>query len=440
MSRRSPRAALQRALEVVAFKDAQPFRQAVFDYLAGHRAPVRVARQVYGLLPGRASSVLVGGYGLAAFLGVRMPRPSRVVAVGAYRNEERQFAELERILGEPIGRVVLGPRHALHPASLAALARSLRDQRALLRVAAAEVDRINRAHGNMLVGCRVAAAAGHTLRFLDALPGSGAQVVLVSSDSNPYAMGAAEAATALGLATAYVTHGHIPDGPPAIDFDLTIVDGPAVLRVYDESQGRQGASVFRGAEGEQRPLSTAGLRAGRPLTVGLFCSLIVDFDVLRATLDRLVHHLRPARVLLRLHPNLTIRDPRALDRLQLGRPHLAGVVEVSDGATVLTADAARCDLVVAGESSAHLSILKYGVPTVHLRGLDLVPHDFYRFLAEKIVPAVDPVESLDPLALARFYEDPGWAARFRGFDASYGVGSLDAAVRAALHALLAEAP
>ncbi len=56
------------------------------------------------------------------------------------------------------------------------------------------------------------------------------------------------------------------------------------------------------------------------------------------------------------------------------------------------------------------------------------------------MPAVDPVESLNPLALARFYEDPGWAARFRGFDASYGVGSLDAAVRVALHALRAEAP
>lgn len=434
--RRTARQALARAVAVVAFKDAQPFRQSVFDYLAGHSRTVQLSRGLYRRLPLPASTVMVGGYGILSFLAVRLPGEGRVVAVGAYRNEHRQFDELERILGERIGRVDLASAGALSPASWAALVRVLRRHGPLLRAAVEELGAADRAHRDFLVGARVAATTGHFLRFWDAWEQQPPAVVLVSSDSNPYAMGATEAAHARGIPTVYITHGHIPDGPPELDVDLSIVDGPAVLRVYDESQGRRGAAVFKGAEGAHRPLQTAGLRSGEPLTVGLFGSLIVDWDVLRDTLDRLVATLRPARLLLRLHPNQTIRDPRALERLGLDRPALAGVVEVSDGATVLTDDAARCDLVVVGESSAHLTLLKFGVPTVHVPGLDLVPRDFYRFLVERMVCAFDTVEAVDPLVVADFYEDPDWPRRFRGFDASYGRGSLDEEVRAALLALV----
>lgn len=422
---------LRQAVEIVAFKDAQPFRQAVFDYLAAHRPDVRAARALYRRLPaGPFSTAFVGVYGLHAFLAVDLPRGSRLVAVGAYRNEGRQFDHLQRLLGEPIGRADLSNRAALRPASLRALARLLSDPAPLLQ-AVALVHEQDRRHRDFLVGCRVAATAGTHLRFAQLLDGHDAVAILLSSDSNPYAMGAASAAREAGLRTVYVTHGHIPDGPPPLDFDLSIVDGPAVLRVYDESQGRRGAVAFKGAEGEERPMDTRGLRADRPLVLGLFMSLIVDWAAFAPLFRRLRERLRPARIVLRLHPNEVIRDPRALSALDLDE-----TVELSGGERVLTDDAARCDLVIAGNSSAHLTLLRYGVPTVYLPGLDLVPHDFYRFLWHRIVAEAAGPGAIDRTALAAFYEDPDWARRFRDFDAGYGNPAVDEGVRQALQALL----
>lgn len=109
-------------------------------------------------------------------------------------------------------------------------------------------------------------------------------------------------------------------------------------------------------------------------------------------------------------------------------------MEVSDGERVLTEDAARCDLVVSGNSSAHLSVLKAGVPTAYVAGLDLLSDDYYGFVAQGIVP-----QSLDPEAVGRFYAEPGWVERFRRFDAAYPdrEEECDRAVRVALARLVA---
>jgi hypothetical protein len=89
------------------------------------------------------------------------------------------------------------------------------------------------------------------------------------------------------------------------------------------------------------------------------------------------------------------------------------------GEKVLLQDAKLCDVVLAGNSSCHLSLLRYGVPTFYVAGLDQVPHDFYRFLELGIVPAFDKVEAVDLPKLATFYGDPQWSERFTFFDAGY---------------------
>lgn len=431
---------LRRAVEIVAYKDAQPFRQAVFAYLAGHQPAARGAQRLYAALRAapavggaHPSAALVAAYGLLAFLRLELPRGHRMVAVGEYRNEERQFAWLEAVLGEELGRASGDGRLALRAESARALAALLAEP-ALLREALAHVAEVDRAHADFLVSARCAQTAGVWLRARQLLRGHDARAILVSSDSNPLAMGVAWAARDAGRRTVYINHGHIPDGPPRLDFDLSILDGPALLRVYEESQGYAGAVVYKGAEGEQRPMDTAGLRADRPLVLGVFMSLIVDWPAFGALFQRIRAALRPARVILRLHPNEVIRDPRALDHLDLD-----AAVEVSRGEAVLTHEAARCDLVLAGNSSAHLTLLRYGVPTACLPGMDLVPHDFYRFLRLGIVPEVPAPEALDRLALAAFFDDPAWAGRFRSFDAGYQAEELSPGVRAAVRALLERA-
>lgn len=419
----------------MAEKDAGAFRAQVFDDLARHKPLVRLARGLHGLLGrGSLSTAYVAAYGLKAYIAASLPRSTApILAVAAYRNEARQLADLDRLLGpDRVAHADIRTLRLLDPrgwlASVGALLRG-RGARRYLSL----VRRVNQEdEASFLVACRVAATAAYYARFhrlLGAAPH--ARAVLVSSDSNPYAMGLAFAAMARGLRTIYVNHGHIPDGPPRLWFDLSLLDGPALADVYEESHGIAGQVVYKGSEGQRRPLSTGGLR--RPRTVGIFMSLLVDWPRFARVLADIRRVLCPERIVLRLHPNPLVRDPDWREHVR-DAPDL----EVSYGEHVLTSDAARCDLVIAAGSSCHLTVLKYGVPTLALAGLDKVPHDFYRFHRRRIVPHYASADDIDLEALAAFYEDPDWSARFAEFDPGYlePAGARDAAVKAAIEELL----
>ncbi len=432
----TPRWSLARSLRTVAFKDRQAFRQQMFAYLASHDRTVRSVLAVHKRLRGTPlSAAALTLYGLRAYAGMSAPRPSPIWAVSEYRNERRQFDALRALVPQGIiGDLGVGKRDALTLESLRSVARLL-THRGALRSLWRLVRRHDRDDG-FLVAARTAACFGRALRTGELLDRHGAKAVLVSSDSNPPAMGAIAAARARGLKVAYVTHGHLPEGPPPLDVDLALLDGPALLGVYERAGPVRARVVFKGAEGDYRPLATAGL--GRPAPVlGVFMSILVDWPRAYALLGRLRAALRPRRIVLRLHPNTVIRDP-ASRRLVPDWPELV----VSDGATILTDDAGPCDLVIAGSSSCHLTLLRYGVPTAVVRGLDAMPHDFYRFVESRIVPELSP-DSPDLAGIGAFYADPSWRTRFRGFDATYPTtdgGDPDdpaPALRAALAELLA---
>jgi hypothetical protein len=420
---------LSRALEIVAHKDSGAFRQSVFGTLARQRVTVRLARAVYQRLAGSAvGAMFVTAYGAKSYLAVRRSKLAReLLAVAAYPNEMRQIVHIDGLMGG--GKVAfldISNRTLLSPRAYAALwSLPARELFSLVR---------DRRDSDFLVACRIASTAGYYFRFRQLLGKDTPRAILTSSDSNPYAMALVAAARECAIPAAYVAHGHIPEGPPRLWYDLSFLDGPATLGVYERSQGYEGKIVFRGAEGEFRPMRLKPLEAKRPLRVGVFASLIVDWARFARILRNMHSTLQPERVLVRLHPNQVIRDPAV--------PRWLGVfpwVELSGGEQVLTCDASKVDLVIAGNTSAHLTVLKFGIPSVYLPGLDSVPHDFYRFLEKRIVPELTGVEMLSPQEIAAFYRDPSWARRFAEFDASYGrrAADLDADVRSALSRLLA---
>jgi hypothetical protein len=419
---------LERALEIVAEKDAGSFRQAVFADLARQRVSVRVARALHRLL-GRSplATALVAAYGTKAFLAVgRAPDSGKIVALALYPNEMRQIRRIDALLGGgAVAQVDLSSRALLGVEAWRALGSLPLGQ--LIEI----VRRYDR--GDFLVACRVASTAGYYFRLRDVLARSDARAVLTSSDSNPYAMALVAAARELEIPAAYVAHGHIPEGPPRLWYDLSILDGRATRDVYERSQGYDGKVVFRGAEGESRPMDLGALDSGRPLRIGIFASLIVDWERFAGILGQVQKALAPAHVLVRLHPNQVIRDRRAKQWIGSWDN-----LEVSDGENVLVGDAARCDLVLAGNTSAHLSVLKFGVPSVYVPGLDIVPHDFYGLLAGRVVPEVATIEALSPAKLAAFFREPDWASRFAEYDASHGrdPAELDAEVVAAFRELI----
>jgi hypothetical protein len=405
---------LSRVLEAVVAKDSSPFRQQAFAYLARHDPSVRLARALHARLPPPLRRRLVEAYGWAAAARTAAPTGSApVITAGRYRNERRQFDRLAADASLAVGAVVLDG----NPTSWLGTLKLLGDPEARARMAH-EVGQ----HDDFLVACRVAEAVGCWLRLRGQLP-PGARVALVSSDTNPYAVALIAAAREAGLRIAYVNHGHLPESPPPLDVDLAILDGEALLDVYRRAGPVDAEVVFRGSEGESRPLDLDRLEPG--LRLGVFASLLVDWSTLGRTIEQLREATQARSVLLRLHPNRTILDPRWGDHVQL---RLAD--RLSEGARPLLDDADDCDLVVAGNSSCHLTVLKAGTPTVQVPGLDLVPHDFYRFLQERIVPWVDHAEALNPTALRDFF-DGGWGGRFARFDGGAPDATGDGAQRAA---------
>ena len=433
---------LVRAARVVAFKDRQPFRQAMFAYLAGHRRTVSAVLAAYAPIQGTSLSTLaISGYGLLAWLGLDAPdEDAELWSVAAYRNEERQFEFVRRAAPQlRVAAMRLRPRptrRTLRAAALAGVAIARRPGR--LAPLWRTVQRHDRRDG-FLVACRVASTLGYYLRArseLESDHGRRVQAVLVSSDSNPYAVGVAAAARALGRRVVYITHGHLPEGPPTLDVDLAFLDGPALLRVYERAGPVRGKVVFKGAEGELRPM-----RARRPtlsprgLVVGVFASILVDWRSFWARVVEIEAALKPARLIVRLHPNTVIRDPAALH----GKPTLDHL-SISSGETILTDDAAACDLVIAGNSSCHLTVLRFGVPSVYVPGLDTVPHDFYRFLQDGLIPSVTSATKLDYDGIVDFYASPQWPGRFAEYDPAYPIAGspppADVGERAVRSALL----
>lgn len=413
---------LHQVLARVAHKDGAPFRQHAFAYLASRRAPVRLAVGLHRALPRPLARGMVSAFGWASALKTDLPpKPADIVTAGLYRNEERQFAALRR--GMP------GVHYLAVDLGRPALTRGRTWGRALRALASAEAHRTMRAAASgddFLVAARRAETVGHWLGLRGSLERTGARAVLVSSDTNPYACALIARAREAGLRVAFVNHGHIPaDGMPPLDVDLAILDGEALLDVYRTAGPVTADVVFRGSEGSYRPMRTDGLRGGAP-TVGIFASLLVDWARLGGMLPALRTALGAARFVLRLHPNQAIRDPDWRRHVPLQPDDV-----VSEGDRVLLDDAARCDLVIAGNSSCHLSVLKHGVPALYLPGLDDVPHDFYRMLELGILASAESPADADPAAIAAFYEDEAWADRFTHFDAAYPGRDAELAARAA---------
>jgi len=423
--------ALSQAVSIVAEKDSGAFRQHVFADLAIRRRLIRVARKTHQLLGrGWLSTWFVCLYGIRAYLGVASPASGgRMVAACAYRNERRQIEALQKWVPEhPIQSVRMSKGYLLHPLSWFRLLWACCQWRKL-RISLRLIHEYNQ-RGDFLVACRVASTVGFYWRFKRMLSSNTSRAVVVSSDSNPYAMALVFAARTHGMKTMYITHGHLPEGPPVLDFDLSILDGPALLDVYRAVGPVEGNVVFKGSEGSFRPMDCSGLRREKPV-IGLFTSLVMDWKRFKTIVQQVRDVLRPDTIVVRFHPNQLVREDAAI-RWANAQPD----VEVSLGERVLLDDAARCDAVLVGNSSCHLTVLRYGVPSFYVGGLDKVPHDFYRFLALGIVPAYDQVSEGMLQDVSRFYEDPAWVQRFAHFDHGYPGTDQGPAVRTAVEELL----
>ena len=416
--------------------DSDPVRQVLFGNLKQARRSVRLAYQAHARVAGTwASALLISAYGVAYFLRISPPSVGRetILAVAKHANARRQ---IDRVCGW-VGRVHCGRigttftfRGAISGLwSLMSLV-SLRGLFQSLRI----VGVLDRRYG-FLVACRSAAAIAWYARTKRILVEHRPAAVLVSSDSNPEEVGFTAAAAALAIPRIFVSHAYPTPFSPALEFDLSILEGEAALRSRMRRGPVRGEIVLAGVEGESAPLDVGRFERKRPV-IGIFAPKAISWPTLATVIEECRQTFGARRIVIRWHPS-RLDQARHLHSLS----DLSGIEE-SPMTAALPDVARRCDWVIADENSnVHLPVLKLGIPTVVVKGLGLYPEsrsDMYGFAAAGVV--FTPVRSLRDIRVSAFkaFFEEGWTARFRQYDASYlrPHGEIGAEVRRAIWRLI----
>jgi len=428
------RTILLRAVRKTIRADSDPARQALFANLTNSSPLARLVTRVHAHLGrGMASATLVSSYGFKSILPMTVPSRERLTLIGvalhanARRQVGRVMAWFEKDESEQL--IPAGLRASSVIGAFTAMVRGGRTSLRILRIM-----RTVNARNGFLVSCRVASTISCYVRARDLLQKRPPRAVIVSSDTNPEELGCAAAARSLGIPTLFVSHTLPSPYAPALDFDLSILEGEAALAARQRIGPVRGDVFFGGLEGASAPMDSS--RLGRLDTVGLFLPKLVNHEGLAGVVRDCLELHEAKQVLIRWHPSM-LEPPRLPDELRA----LPRVVETRADQP-LGALVGRCDLAIADENSnVHLDVLRAGVPSIALESLGVRPigrNDVYGFCASGVIPR--PLKSLRDIHVSELeaFFSGDWVDRFRRFDAAYlrPPEELKASGRTAIHRVI----
>lgn len=393
------------AFRPVILRDSDPFRKAIYSDYRSRHVLVRLIEESYRLSnPGMRSFFLLL-YGLKSYLDAP-PVSSDVFCVYSYRNESRRFSEIQSIFGEiPVHQAPSTLRN-ISSEKFIFLVRNLNRLPRLLSFL-----RYLSGRHDFLVSCRLSSTLFYYVWFNAELAHKKPQLIALSSEANPYATALLWTAKSRGIPTLYVPHGQVAPEPPRLYFDLCLLDGEELLRTFSFRGEPTGKILFKGADGPFFPLRIPETEAVS--RIGVFLSISYDEVLLESVLRQVAARFPGSRILLRLHPNERVSSDRILRSIgDLPR------IEVSRN-QALREDIARCELIFCGNTGTHLEVLRQGVPSIQLPGIDRFPHDLRGFIEKRIVPFYSSPAEFTLAALKSFY-DAHWPERMRRYDFYYG--------------------
>ncbi len=395
------------SLKPVIKRDSDSFRQLIFSNLRS-RSPLIVFIQIaYDSSPVWIRTLLIMSYGLKEYFSAPAVSPGKLACLYNYRNEKKRFEYLEQAFDPgalSLHQVRFSP---FVPGKFSGLLGSLfltiRFYRFLSYIAGKY---------SFLLSCRISSTLFFYSWFSSEFRRHKPSAVVLSSEANPYAISATWAARKYHVPSIYIPHGQVSPNPPKLMFDLSLLDGEALKKTFEDFAPISGKVIYKGADGEFFPLRFEGLH--EKMRVGVFLSIIYDVSDLEKIIRDISRILRPDQILLRLHPNESVAHGAIVEKVR-------DLCEVKISRNnELSKDIADCDLIVCGNSGTHLECLRQGVPTVQVSGLDLLPHDTRKFIQHAIVPFYTNVGDINLPDLKKFYSED-WPQRMRYFDHYYGV-------------------
>lgn len=407
------------ALQVVKTKDSNDFRQSVFQELSKQNKVIRVLNFIYDYLPLFLQCFLCFSFGVLKFFSYPSKLPtSEILGIYNYENERRRLLYLKNILKDQseVKLVKMKLSFSLPQFQITRLNQ--------IFIILKRICQMNK----MLVSLRMSETLFSYMKMEKSLNQS-TKLIILSSDSNPYAMAAMAISRKKKMRTCYINHGHIPEGPPRTFFDLNLLDGQSLFDVYKRSKSMAGETFFIGSEGERGSLKKGllNLKSKENYSVGVFLSILTNWESVHKLLEKLILSKQINHILLRLHPNLILRDQKQIIKIE---QKYSSEITISYATEIATVDLENCDLLIAGNSSVHLTSLKFGVPSILCHEIDLVPNDFYLFEQKKLVPVMRDLNISRLSDITSFYENQDPDIRVY-FDASYNLDEkeLEARIR-----------
>jgi hypothetical protein len=402
---------LLKAIRSISRLESSALRESVFQDIASRNVIIRCAVTIHRLCRRLGiSHYLIGFYGLSYFVRARMPQSTpQSLATAVYPNEIKQLDDLDDLMGtaKPM-RVQWSFAHTGGWLALLGNARHLRDVARFMRLFKKIENRLS-----FMPACRVAEMLFLFIRFRNWLESNRVRAVIVTSDYAPDSAALTCAAASLGIARIYMPHA-LPSystltGRTLLDYEYYIFDSKAMHDRFANKGALGGQVIYRGIRGESRPLQTGRLDRPR-LRFGIVLSGLTNLEVLGRTIAGL-KRFSPERILIRGHP-VTFANPD-FSAIRQKNPE----VVISSNTTLLQ-DADSCDLVIGGNTTAFLEILKYGIPAVYLSALDYQPDDYNGFVQDKLLLAIRSADALDPQAIKMFFTS-AWEERLAYFDAAH---------------------
>jgi hypothetical protein len=399
---------LLKAVRSVSCVDSSPYRIAVFDDIRSHSPLIATISDFYEKVKNSPlATIMIAVYGAKSFFSPVIARSQNsIIGAGCLPNEEKQLRYVQELLGEQkllaLVQFQLGSRSLLACANIRKTANLLKYLSIINRL---------KSKVSFMPLCRIASTLCFYFRFKAELEKRRPAAVLVASNYSPHAAALLSAARSLQIRSILIPHACVTDKVrfPGIFSTLTILDGPAALDAFQKLGKVEGKVIYRGLPGESQPMEVRDLRPG-VATVGIFLTALTDLAILRQTLEKIKKECNPKKILLRPHPVLLVAPNLAELTAESG-------ISISKGRSIAQ-DIEECDLVIIGNSSAHLEVLSSGKPTIYLPGLDSLPDDYYNFCSTRVVFRYSLTNAIRVEAIREFYSND-WPERFRYYDASY---------------------
>jgi hypothetical protein len=398
---------LGKAVRAVYTMDSSPARFAIFQEYVGKRALARLILKCYPIIAGTSLSGLL--FCIFGFLQLRkkLVSPTKkynLLCTTDYVNERKAVSALlarvsEEFLPKSYFSFVFLRLYLLlglltRPAIFFRFSKFLR-----------KFER----RGTFLTSCRVAETLWCYYAIEKIFRLYASRGCIIASHYSPATCALQAVCAKYQQPTIYVNHSLINyhNKVPKLEVDLACLYGEHVFNAFKHHDAIDCKEVlFIGLLGQTSTLLPSNSACSLE-KVGIFLTASTNEDNFKNLLETLNANSFIKQIIIRPHPLKSIRTNLAkFQNLKKVLIEESGIAEET---------AKLCDLIIAGNSSVYVEVLKCGKPSVYWNKLDFIGYDFYHLLKNQIVYELTDIKKIDIESIASFYNE-NWAKRFEKVD------------------------